>query len=358
MRGKPISIAKVVKRFGKSVALKGVSLEIAAGEFVALLGPSGCGKTTLLRILAGLEDPDEGRLTIGDRVCYDAERFIYVPPGKRDIGLIFQSYALWPHLTVKENILFAPRARGDRDAESAFPRILSDLKLTGLGERYPSQLSGGQQQRVAIGRMLAARPSVFLMDEPLSNLDAALRFEMRHELRRIHETQEATTVYVTHDQGEALAMADRVAVMDAGDIVQVGPPTDVYRRPATLGLARFLANPVVNVLDAEMRGPEVRIGSFQIPIPPGQPNDGRVVVTARPEDIHLNGSSPTARDLKVKDVMPLGAEAIATLSEEGCELLARVSWERRPGVGETVRAEISAGSINIYSADSGRRIGP
>ena len=355
-RGEPIRIDGVVKHYGRSQALRGVSLEVAAGEFVALLGPSGCGKTTLLRAIAGLEDPESGRIAIGERVCFDGARGTYLAPGKRGVGLIFQSYALWPHMTVAENILFAPNARGEADARTELDRLLVDLKLDGLADRYPSQLSGGQQQRVAIGRMLAARPAVFLMDEPLSNLDAALRFEMRQELRRIHETQGATTVYVTHDQGEALAMADRVAVMDQGTIVQLGEPSAVYRRPATLQVARFLANPVVNVLAGVVRGRELWLGPLRLPLT-WPIEEGRcVAVTTRPEDVRV-GSESGPR-FRVASLMPLGAEAIATLATEGIEITARVSWDRRPPVGELVGLEIPVANINVFDPDSGARIAP
>jgi iron(III) transport system ATP-binding protein len=232
----PLRIEHVTKRFGATVAVDDVSLRVEPGELFFLLGPSGCGKTTLLRILAGFEQPDAGELYFG------AQCITHLPPRNRDAGMVFQTYALWPHLTVARNVAYGLNVRGVSKTETA-RRVTDALKMVrmeGYGERKPNQLSGGQQQRVALARALVVQPRIVLLDEPLSNLDARLRDEMREEVRRLHRETGLTMVYVTHDQKEALALADRLAVMDRGRIVQVGRPAEVYDQPANPFVAGFL----------------------------------------------------------------------------------------------------------------------
>ena len=244
-----IELSGVGKRYGATWAVRGVSLTIAPGEFFTLLGPSGCGKTTALRMIAGFAEPDEGEIRL------DGSSVAGVPPWRRDLGLVFQSYALWPHLTVFEHVAFGLRERRVPRAETRarVAEALAMVGLDGLGDRRPSQLSGGQQQRVALARTLVVRPRALLLDEPLSNLDAKLRAQMRVELRRLHRELEITTIYVTHDQEEAMALSTRLAVFDRGAMIQLGAPADVYRRPATRFVAEFLG--AANLLPATVESP-------------------------------------------------------------------------------------------------------
>ena len=273
-----VRLEHVTKRFpNEAVALDDLSLEVADGEFLILVGPSGCGKTTALRIVAGLEKPTAGRITIGDRVVND------VSPRDRDIAMVFQSYALYPHMTVYKNLAFGLKER--RTPKPEIERRVRDVSgILGLDEllkRRPAQLSGGQRQRVAMGRALVREPKAFLLDEPLSNLDAKLRVQMRAELKRIHQRLGITTIYVTHDQVEAMTLGDRIVVMSAGEVQQIGRPQEVYRRPANLFVAGFIGSPPMNLLRGTAREGRVRAGDLEFP-KAGVP-DGDVVVGVRPE---------------------------------------------------------------------------
>jgi len=251
-----IRLEGVTRRFGSVTAVDRVTLEVAKGEFVTLLGPSGCGKTTTLRIIAGLEEADEGRVYIGGRLVSDPQAGIFVPPERRSVGMVFQSYAVWPHMTVFGNVAFPLRVRR-WPAEAIRRRVTEVLQLVSLQhlmDRPATALSGGQQQRVAIARAIVYEPEVLLMDEPLSNLDAKLREEMRNELRALQRRLGMTTVYVTHDQEEAMVLSDRVVVMHAGRVLQVGTPEEIYLRPADATVAEFLGSPTL--LDATVRGSE------------------------------------------------------------------------------------------------------
>jgi len=287
-----VEVSNLSKRFGATAAVDGVSFALRDGAFLALLGPSGSGKTTVLRMLAGLETPDDGTITVHDRVVYGGRRA--VPAEERDIGMVFQDYALWPHMTVAQNITFGLRlrrlTRQERDERVA--EALRMVRLNGLDARYPDQLSGGQQQRVAIARALATRPRLLLLDEPLSNLDAALREEMRVELVRILKAQGITAVYVTHDRIEALAMADEIVVMRDGRVVQAGSPEDLYARPANTFIAGFLG--AANFVDGDLRAdpdgrPVVRRGDLCLRglAHAGITGSARGVVMLRPEDASI-----------------------------------------------------------------------
>ena len=248
-----IILENVTKRFDKFVAVDNLSMVIDDRDFVILLGPSGCGKTTTLRMIAGLETPTEGRITIGEQVVFDSAKGINVPPGKRDIGFLFQNYALWPHMTVYQNIAFGLenlKWKKDRIRERV-NEMLSLLKIEQFEKRYPSELSGGQQQRVAIARTLAPSPKVLFMDEPLSNLDAKLRLEMRTELKRLHANTDSTFVYVTHDQLEAMTLATKVCLLDTGVLQQYDPPLVVYNKPNNLFVADFVGNPTMNFIQGK-----------------------------------------------------------------------------------------------------------
>ncbi|WP_157056894.1 ABC transporter ATP-binding protein [Herbaspirillum autotrophicum] len=235
-----VSLQGISKTFGGALAIDALDLHINDGEFFVLLGPSGCGKTTTLRCIAGLEEPDAGRITIGNDIVVHPEQRVFVPPNKRDIGMVFQSYALWPHMSVYGNVGYPLKMRGRKQRPQEVEEALALVGLTGYGDRYASALSGGQQQRVALARAIVAQPQLLLFDEPLSNLDAQLRHRLRYDLRRIHLEKGHTAVYVTHDQSEALALADRVAVMQHGKVEQIGSPDNIFLSPATRFVAEFV----------------------------------------------------------------------------------------------------------------------
>jgi multiple sugar transport system ATP-binding protein len=307
----------VRKTFGKQTAVDDVDLEIQDGEFVVLLGPSGCGKTTLLRCLAGLEKVDGGQVFIGGREATT------LPPRKRGIAMVFQNYAVFPHLKVFDNIAFGLRMQKESKAvvTKQVESSASLLHIENLLDRYPAQLSGGQRQRVAVARAIATRSDVLLMDEPLSNLDALLRMEMRAELKRLLKQLELTTIYVTHDQVEALSMGDRVAVMNEGRIVQVDSPLAVYDRPADMFVGSFVGTPPMNLVDAEVvvdgAGPQVQLGggSFAYTGPDAEALVGRLVVMGiRAENIEVHqAAGPGLVQAKVLVLEPLGAHNLLTV---------------------------------------------
>ncbi len=301
-----VRIEATTKRFGKTTALRDIELTVADREFMVLLGPSGCGKTTLLRCLAGLERVDEGRILIGDRDVTD------LPPKDRDIAMVFQSYALFPHMTVRDNIGFGLRMRR-RPAAEIRRRVEEGaalLQLEPFLDRYPAQLSGGQRQRVAVARAIVTDAPLLLMDEPLSNLDALLRLHARAELKRLHAEVRRTTVYVTHDQVEALSMGDRIAVMKDGAIVQVGTPLGIYDRPATVFVGSFIGSPPMNFLRCVPRDGAAVGEGFEVATPAGA--DGRpLLLGIRPENIRI-GEGPLAGRVQV--VEPLGSHTLVTVA--------------------------------------------
>jgi ABC-type sugar transport system ATPase subunit len=289
-----VEIDNIVRRFGQVTAVDHVSIDITEGEYLVFLGPSGCGKTTTLRLVAGLDVPDEGEIRIDGRVVASAASKVFVPPQHRNIGLVFQTYALWPHMNVFDNIAFGldVQKRPRREIRERVAETLTYMQLDGLGERYPHELSGGQQQRVALARMLVARPKIYLMDEPLSNLDAKLRMEMRAELQRIHKDLGCTTIYVTHDQFEAIALGSRIIVMKDGKISQDGSARDVYERPANLFVARFVGNPPINLLEGELAvaggGLWFQGEGLRVPADVPRARAGeRVLAAFRPEDVRV-----------------------------------------------------------------------
>ncbi|HKI91348.1 MAG TPA: ABC transporter ATP-binding protein, partial [Gaiellaceae bacterium] len=309
----------VSKRFGADVlAVDELSLDVAEGEFLILVGPSGCGKTTALRMVAGLEEVTSGEIRIGDRLVND------LPPAERDVAMVFQNYALYPHMTVADNIGFPLRQQKVKKAEVK-QRVADVVGLLGIEEllqRRPRELSGGQRQRVAIGRALVRRPRAFLMDEPLSNLDAKLRVQMRAELISLHHRVGITTVYVTHDQIEAMTLGDRVVVMNKGVVQQVDTPDRLYRHPTNVFVASFIGSPSMNFLRGTIAGPELRVGEYAFRVP--EPirgglarSSGDVIVGLRPEDFALGGDGPESIGAAVEISERLGPEVLAHLRADG-----------------------------------------
>lgn len=323
-----VAVTGLGKRFGSVRAADDVTFTIARQEFFSLLGPSGCGKTTTLRCVAGLESADEGAIRIGEHVVFDAACRIDVPPNRRGIGMVFQSYAVWPHMSVADNIAYPLKVQGVARSgiRERVTEVLAILGMTGLGERRPSQLSGGQQQRVALGRALALNPTVLLLDEPLSNLDAKLREQMRAELKQIQRHAGLPILYVTHDQSEALAMSDRMAVMNEGRIHQLAPPEEVYRRPATRFVLDFIGT--VNYLPCRIVGTDgtrVRLdldggAVLTIPRPPYIPQGDRALLAVRPEDFVLGRAGRPA------DVEVALAATVTLRSFLGASFEFRLAW--------------------------------
>ena len=351
-----ITIKNLTKRFGDVVAVNNVSLTIEAGTFLTLLGPSGCGKTTLLRCIAGLEDPNEGEIYIGDKLVYSSLKGISLQPGARDLGLVFQNYALWPHMTVYKNITFAlemqklTKAQMDERVHEA----LQEVQMDGYENRYPREMSGGQQQRIALARMLAYRPKVFLMDEPLSNLDARLRMDMRTELKRLHHISGATTIYVTHDQVEALTMSTNIAVMKLGVVQQLDTPDRVYHFPANLFVADFIGNPKVNLLDGAVSGQnQVRVGDFALDVDTFNTR-GQIVVAVRPEDIAvLTEPELNAVEFTAYSVLPAGADSTIVAQRGDVEVTVKVMGISKIKMDQKIWLKFDPTSLNLYDKESG-----
>ena len=290
-----VVLESVTKRFGDTVAVDDLSIEIEAGEFFCLLGPSGCGKTSTMRCITGLEQPEAGRIVIGDRVVSDARDLEFVPPPDRGIGMVFQNYALWPHMTVGRNITFGLRIRRlpRKEQERRLGEVMELLQIQGLEGRFPSELSGGQQQRVALARELVTGSDVLVFDEPLSNLDAQLRVDMRFELKRLHQETGRTFIYVTHDQIEALTLSTQMAVLRDGRISQIGTPDEVFDRPENLFVATFLGSGSVgiNVLAMQIAGDALEGGGFRLPRPnvlsADAPPSGELTLAVRPEALQI-----------------------------------------------------------------------
>jgi len=353
-----------MKSFGAQPILRGVDLEIAEGAFAVLVGPSGCGKSTLLRLIAGLEQADGGTIRLADR---DVTR---LPPRDRDVAMVFQSYALYPHLTVRDNLAFGLKLRGTATAEidARIREASTMLSLDALLERFPKQLSGGQRQRVAMGRAIVRRPTLFLFDEPLSNLDAALRAEVRVEIRRLHDRLQATTLYVTHDQVEAMTLADTLWVMNGGLVEQSGKPLDIYERPRTKFVAGFLGSPQINFLDAVLRekdGQLVAEGSGISVLAPeerfgkGLAVGKKVTVGVRPHDFVL--AQPDAGNvvatLNVELVEALGFEAFAHgwLTSSGPRVVVRLEAAQAKAVkvGDALPLSVGHEHVHLFDATTG-----
>lgn len=362
-----IQLRSVTKTYGKHLAIPGLDLDVAKGSFVTLLGPSGCGKTTTLRIIAGLEQASTGSLSLGGRRVYSSAEGVFVPPEKRGLGFIFQSYALWPHMKVARNITLAltearmPAAEVRNRLEDALDKV----QLRGLEDRYPSELSGGQQQRVAVARLIAARNAILLMDEPLSNLDSKLRTEMRKELKRLHADLGATTIYVTHDQVEALTMSDVIVVMKDGVIAQQGTPHELYHEPANLFVAEFIGDPKINILAGRIaddaQGRRAVFAGFSVPLGEGHDIEGPATFAIRPEHVEIHakavpGSVPAVLDI----VQPTGAQTIVSLTVMGHPITTLIpKFARDFGQGE-VHVAFNPEHILVFDREQRlcRRSGP
>ena len=351
----PIIIKNLTKKFGDVVAVNNVSVTIEPGSFLTLLGPSGCGKTTLLRCISGLEDPDDGEIIIGDKLVYSRSKGISLASGQRDLGLVFQNYALWPHMTVYKNITFALEIQkmSKEDMDRRVKDSLREVQMTGYEDRYPREMSGGQQQRIALARMLAYRPKVFLMDEPLSNLDARLRMDMRTELKRLHHISGATTVYVTHDQVEAMTMSTKIAVMKLGVIQQLDTPDVVYHYPANLFVADFIGNPKVNLMPGWVSGPNcVDIGKFNVPVKTYN-KTGDVEIGIHPEDIIVHKESTDgAVEFAAYSVLPSGAETTIIARKGDTELTIKEMGVSNIQMDQPIWLSFKEDAINLYDKET------
>jgi len=346
-----VTIRDLRKAYGGLQVIHGLNLDIKDGEFVVLVGPSGCGKSTLLRMLAGLEEITAGDINIG------AARVNNLPPSERDIAMVFQNYALYPHKTVAANMGFALKMRGMEPSaiRAKVERAAAVLGLTPYLDRFPRALSGGQRQRVAMGRAIVRDPKVFLFDEPLSNLDAKLRVQMRTEIKELHQRLKTTTVYVTHDQIEAMTMADKIVVMQSGRIEQVGAPLELYDRPANVFVASFIGSPAMNLIDGKVLGGMVDVAGARLALPPGSTaQDGQEVVYGiRPETFRAAAEGLTG---SIAVVEPTGSETHVVVRMQGREVTAvfrdRVSF--RPGESLTLAPDAS--QSHIFDKATGQRL--
>jgi multiple sugar transport system ATP-binding protein len=350
-----VSIRNVQKRFGETAVLHGVSIEIPDGSFTVLVGPSGCGKSTLLRMVAGLENISGGEIAISGKVVNQ------VPPKERDIAMVFQNYALYPHMTVRDNMAFSlTLAKKDKAfIDERVGKAAGILGLAPLLDRFPRQLSGGQRQRVAMGRCIVRDPQVFLFDEPLSNLDAKLRVAMRTEIKELHQRLKTTSVYVTHDQIEAMTMADQIVVMHDGRIEQTGSPLDLYDRPANRFVAGFIGSPSMNFIDGTQKdGALVAANGARLPVASAQAaNDGRAMVYGiRPEHLDLVEGVGEGFEAEVVVIEPTGSETqlFARLGEQEIVAIFRERHDFAPG--QKIRLKPRAPVAHLFDASSGQRI--
>ena len=359
-----IELKNINKHFGDNHVLKGIDFVIEDGDFMTLLGPSGCGKTTTLRVITGLENPEGGIVTIGGKEVVNGENKYYAPPAKRDLNLVFQSYALWPHMTVYDNVAFGltvkkfPKNEIRQKVEAA----LDKLQILPYIDRYPSELSGGQQQRVSIARAIVTEPKILLLDEPLSNLDAKLRLEMRSELKRLHNELNTTIIYVTHDQVEALTLSTKIAVFFEGELVQLDEPRNIYRNPADLRVADFVGNPQINLIDAFCSYKDgcllTESVMGKLSVPTTKSHEGECVMALYPEDIQIfEQRRADATKCTVYSVLPAGSETLMQLTmDDETVILAKYMGEKDYEVGSSIWIKISPDKINVYNKNSGKII--
>ncbi|MEJ6002113.1 sn-glycerol-3-phosphate import ATP-binding protein UgpC [Paucibacter soli] len=351
-----ISLRKVVKRYGSgpkaNQVIHGVDAEIADGEFIVIVGPSGCGKSTLLRMVAGLEEISGGEIAIGPRVVNQVE------PADRDIAMVFQNYALYPHMSVFDNMAYGLKIKKVPidEIKARVDKAAKILELSHLLDRKPRALSGGQRQRVAMGRAIVRNPQVFLFDEPLSNLDAKLRAQTRLEIQKLHRELGVTSLFVTHDQVEAMTLAQRMIVMNGGRMEQIGTPEEVYARPASTFVAGFIGSPPMNLLKGRAEGQRFHVGGITLPLPTAAPRDGELILGLRPEHLdHWN--STQGWPLTVEMIEMLGAERLV-YGRLGSELFTlRIDGTHvPPTVGETLMLELSAKHLHWFDAQTTQRI--
>jgi sn-glycerol 3-phosphate transport system ATP-binding protein len=349
-----VHFRQVTKRYGDLEVIHGIDLDVADGEFIVIVGPSGCGKSTLLRMVAGLETITGGEISIGDRVVNALE------PKDRDIAMVFQNYALYPHMSVYGNMAYGLKIRGmsKADIDTRVKRAAEILELGPLLERKPRQLSGGQRQRVAMGRAIVREPAVFLFDEPLSNLDAKLRVQMRFEIQKLHRRLGTTSLYVTHDQVEAMTLAQRMVVMNAGRAEQIGTPMEVYQNPATVFVAGFIGSPAMNFIDGRsMDDGRIQLDGSGVLIVPKAPAAGKkITVGIRPE--HLTPSKPSEANLvgSVEVIEALGADTLLHVAVAGRTIIARLPAGTPAEVGEPIALAADRDRIYIFDADTGARV--
>ena len=347
MKGISVRLVGLAKYFGKVCALKTLDLDVRAGELVAFLGPSGCGKTTTLLMIAGIYQPTAGEIYFADR------RVEHLHPRDRDVGMVFQSYALYPHLTLFDNIAFPLRLKKMAAAEMS-NRVRQTADLLGIGhtlDRRPAQVSGGQQQRAALARALVKEPQVLLLDEPLSNLDAQIRIQARAEIRRLQQNIGVTSLLVTHDQAEALAMADRVAVFSTGELQQFASPDELYRSPANAFVAKFVGHPPMNLLEGRFEDGHFVTDGVRLAVPPGHPS-GAGSLGMRPEDITLDGAIAT----RIVIVESLGRENLITAKLGEIDLKVLVDQSVRPTAGSEVRLGFRPDRVHFFD-QAGKRVG-
>jgi sn-glycerol 3-phosphate transport system ATP-binding protein len=351
-----ISLRNVEKTYapGSKAAVKvihGVNAEIADGEFIVIVGPSGCGKSTLLRMVAGLEEITGGEIAIGPRVVNQLE------PSERDIAMVFQNYALYPHMSVYDNMAYGLKIKkvpkGDIDARVA--KAAKILELSHLLERKPRQLSGGQRQRVAMGRAIVRQPAVFLFDEPLSNLDAKLRAQTRLEIQKLHGELGITSLFVTHDQVEAMTLGQRLMVMNAGRIEQIGTPEQVYGEPATTFVAGFIGSPPMNLLEGQADASRFTVGGQALPLPKAPPRSGELMLGARPEHVDIDPAGAWPMKVEVQEM--LGAERLVYGSIGGAAFTLRIDGTLAPPkAGETIHLHVTPEHLHWFDAASGQRV--
>lgn len=360
-----IVLENVTKRFGDNAAVDNLSLEIPDGAFFSLLGPSGCGKTTTMRLIAGLETPDEGRIWIGDKLVFDGRTNTVVPPSQRGLGMVFQNYALWPHMTVKDNVLFGLQVRRvpRKEREERFLKVQEQLQIQALEDRYPNELSGGQQQRIALARELITSSKVLLMDEPLSNLDAKLRIDMRVELKQLHEATGGTIIYVTHDQIEALTLSTTMAVMKDGVLQQMDTPNRVFVQPANFFVASFMGSAPLNTFELTIEDGRLVNGAMQLPLPDGyassEHNGRAVTLAARPEEINLLPSTDQwSVPGRIESILPMGYTALVrVVLEGGSELtVEHDTRELEISSGEQLFVRFDPKTVHLFDTDTMERI--
>lgn len=366
-----ITLENINKYYGKNHILKGLNLTIEDGDFMTLLGPSGCGKTTTLRVISGLEKPQTGTICMDDLEIVNAEEAYFLDPAERNLNLVFQSYALWPHMTVFENVAFGLKLKKEKKeiVKQKVMNALERMQIDKYAKRFPSELSGGQQQRVAIARAIVSNPELLLLDEPLSNLDAKLRVDMRSELKRLHKDSNATIIYVTHDQTEALTMSTKIAIFFEGEMVQVAPPMELYNNPVDLRVADFIGNPRINfieglgnIVDGELEV-ETKMGIFNFPpsdMVQGeriQPNE-QVVLGIRPEQIIISHQPLNEQSIKAKVYtnMPAGSETLVTADVEGIHLMIKEIGIKEYTSDEIIYLNFSKDKMNVFNKTSQKLI--